>query len=181
MQTAANAQVVWFTGLSGAGKSTLCASVAHQLSECGVPTQVLDGDELRTTLCQDLTFSDEDRLENVRRISFVASLLSKHGITVLVAAISPRSTMRELAKSRCTRYIEVFVDAPLHICEQRDTKGLYRRARAGEIQQFTGIDSPYERPSSPDIICYTATESILESTAKVLQRLLHNHSSADPP
>jgi len=163
--------VVWFTGLSGAGKTTLCRAVAEDLKAKGHPTQILDGDVVRSELWRDLGYSDQDRLENNRRLTYLARLLSEHGITVLVAAISPLQSMRDFARSSVTFFCEVFVDAPLSVCEQRDPKGLYRRARAGNLQNFTGIDAPYEAPGAPDVICCTAHESVTQSAAKVSEFL----------
>ena len=166
--------VVWLTGLSGSGKTTLCHLVAADLLALGHRVQVLDGDVMRKDLCRDLTFSDADRIENIRRISYIAGLLSTHGVIVLVAAISPLRMMRQAARDVASSFLEVFIDAPLRICEQRDPKGLYKLARAGQIQSFTGIDSPYESPDQPDVVCRTNEETVSESKAKILQALLSN-------
>ncbi|MDC0719540.1 adenylyl-sulfate kinase [Nannocystis bainbridge] len=145
--------VVWLTGLSGAGKSTIAAQVDAQLHARGRHSYILDGDNLRFGLCRDLGFSPEDRAENVRRLGEAARLLQDAGLIVLVAAISPyrddRARVRERFPAGC--FLEVFVDAPLAVCESRDPKGLYRRARAGEIADFSGIDAPYEPPDAPDL------------------------------
>jgi adenylylsulfate kinase len=167
-------QVVWFTGLSGSGKTTLCNLIASKLKFLNCDVHILDGDEIRKGLCCDLSFSAEDRLENVRRISSVASLLSKQGAIVLVAVISPLRVMRQKAREATLIFTEVYVNAPLHVCEVRDPKGLYLRARAGEINGFTGIDSPYEPPVNPDITCWTATESVSQSALKVLRAMRYS-------
>ncbi|WP_263385932.1 adenylyl-sulfate kinase [Granulicella arctica] len=163
--------VIWFTGLSGSGKSTLCASTAVLLAAQMRPVQILDADKVREELCSDLGFSLDDRFENVRRLTYVAKLLAQNGIVVLVAAISPLNTMREMVRSTIPDVIDIFVDAPLAACEFRDPKGLYRRARKGLITQVTGIDSPFEPPSNPTVTCHTAIESIAESTQKVFAAL----------
>jgi adenylylsulfate kinase len=163
--------VIWFTGLSGAGKSTLCQRIAVELIKMGRPVHVLDGDIVRQELCRDLSYTIEDRIENNRRISYVAGLLSKFGITVLVATISPLRIMRETAREAADSFIEVFVDAPLDVCEDRDPKGLYKQARSGKIQHFTGLHSVYEPPIAPNVTCYTAQETIDDSTAKILRAI----------
>ncbi len=162
---------VWFTGLSGAGKTTLSYGVAQQLQALGLPVEVLDGDEVRQHLTKGLGFSKEDRDENVRRIGFVAEMLTRHGVIVLVSAISPYRAARQAVRQRIGNFIEVFVDAPLEVCEQRDVKGLYRKARAGLIQHFTGIDDPYEPPEDPEVICKTAEQSLSECIELVMQSL----------
>jgi len=147
---------VWFTGLSGSGKSTVAVEVERLLVEAGRPAYVLDGDNLRHGLNADLGFSDDDRAENVRRVSEVARLLADAGVVALVPVISPfrvgRARARELHEAAGLPFVEVFVDTPIEICEARDPKGLYRRARAGELAGFTGIDSPYEAPEAPDLV-----------------------------
>jgi adenylylsulfate kinase len=161
--------VVWFTGLSGSGKSTIASGVASKLRRRGFAVQVLDGDIVRTTLGKDLGFSREDRCESLRRISYVAGLLTAHKVVVLVAAISPYSAVREEIRRNHTHFIEVFVNAPLEVCEERDPKGLYRKARAGIIQNFTGISDPYESPERPDIECRTDKENVETSCARVVE------------
>jgi len=164
--------IVWLTGLSAAGKTTLANELARALTERGVAHAVLDGDRLRTTLSRDLGFSRADREENVRRIFELALTEAKQGTIAIVAAISPYLSMRQNLRSRSpVPFYEVFVDAPLTVCEQRDPKGLYQRARAGELKGFTGIDDPYEPPTSPDAHCRTDQESTLESCARVLSIL----------
>ena len=160
--------VIWFTGLSGSGKSTLCASTAELLATQMRQVQVLDADKVREELCSDLGFSLDDRFENIRRLTYVARLLAENGVVVLVAAICPLNEMRAIARSAIPNLIEVFVDAPLEACESRDPKGLYMRARKGLVTQVSGIDSPFEPPSNPTVTCHTATESVAESTQKVL-------------
>lgn len=163
---------VWFTGLSGAGKTTICRYVQMELAMRDLEVEVLDGDVVRTHLCKDLGFSEADRKENIRRIAHVAQLLTRHGKIVLVAAISPYRTGREEARSIIGNFIEVYVNAPLSVCEQRDPKGLYHKARIGMIHGFTGIDDPYEAPLSPDVECLTGMETPQESSAKVLAAAL---------
>jgi adenylylsulfate kinase len=159
---------VWFTGLSGAGKTTICDAVSLALSEQGYRVEVLDGDVLRQQISRDLGFGKEDRDENVRRIAFIAEILTRNGILVLVAAISPYRRVREEVREKIGRFLEVFVDAPLAICEERDPKGLYRRARRGELKGFTGIDDPYEAPHVPDVRCRTDRETLEISSQKVI-------------
>lgn len=163
---------VWFTGLSGAGKTTICRSVQTELLSHGLKVEVLDGDAIRTYLSSDLGFSEEDRKENIKRIAYVAQLLTRNGVIVLVAAISPYRSSRDEARSTIGNFLEVYVNAPLQVCEARDPKGLYRRARAGQLQRFTGIDQPYEVPLSPDVECHTDIESAMESSERVIASVL---------
>jgi adenylylsulfate kinase len=130
--------------------------------------EILDGDVLRKHLSRDLGFSKEDRDENIRRIGFIADLLTRNGVVVLVAVISPYRAVRDEVRQRIGRFLEVYVDAPLEICEQRDPKGLYRRARRGELRGFTGIDDPYEAPLAPGVWCHTDRETLKDSTEKVI-------------
>ena len=160
--------VIWFTGLSSAGKTTIASAVEEKLTKEGFRVQLLDGDQMRRGLCRDLGFSREDRNENVRRIGFVASLLERHEIIVLVAAISPFRDGREQVRNICDEFIEIYVNAPVTVCEDRDLKGLYARARRGEITLFTGVDSPYEAPIAADLECRTDKEAINESVDKTL-------------
>lgn len=145
--------VVWFTGLSGSGKSTIAGALEEALHRLGVSTWLLDGDNVRHGLCSDLGFSDADRKENIRRVGEVANLMVDAGLVVLTAFISPHRAERQRVCERvgAGRFIEVFVDTPLEVCESRDPKGLYKKARAGELRNFTGIDAVYEAPESPDI------------------------------
>jgi adenylylsulfate kinase len=162
---------LWFTGLSGAGKTTISHQVADKLKEQGYKIEILDGDIVRTNLTRGLGFSKEDRDENIRRIGFVSHLLTRNGVIVIVSAISPYRTIRDEVRKRIGDFVEIFVNAPLSVCEDRDVKGLYKRARAGEIQKFTGIDDPYEPPLNPEIECRTDLEELDESVAKVFQEL----------
>jgi adenylylsulfate kinase len=162
---------VWFTGLSGAGKTTITTAVAEFLREHDYELEVLDGDIVRENLTKGLGFSKQDRDENIRRIGFVANLLTRHGVIVLVSAISPYREIREEVRGKIGDFVEVFVNAPLNVCEERDVKGLYKRARAGEIKSFTGIDDPYEAPLNPEVECRTDLEELSESINKVLSKL----------
>jgi adenylylsulfate kinase len=162
---------VWFTGLSGAGKTTIRMAIEQALRAEGLKVEVLDGDIVRQNLTRGLGFSKADRDENIRRIGFVANLLTRNGVIVLVSAISPYRSIRDEVRQKIGNFVEVYVNAPLNVCEERDVKGLYKKARAGEIKQFTGIDDPYEPPLTPEVECYTDQESLEESTAKVLATL----------
>lgn len=164
---------LWFTGLSGSGKSTTANAVQQELKEMGRPNYLLDGDSLRTGLCKDLGFSAEDRKENIRRVGEVAKLLVDAGLITIVATISPYATMRDAIRTHFPQgnFIEIFVDAPLAVCEERDPKGLYRKARAGEIKQFTGIDSSYDTPTAPEIHLRTHEQSPAECLAAILDYL----------
>lgn len=162
---------VWFTGLSGAGKTTISQAVAEKLRLQGHTLEILDGDIVRENLTKGLGFSKADRDENIRRIGFVSRLLTRNGVIVLVSAISPYSEIREEVKQKIGDFVEVYVNAPLAVCEERDVKGLYKRARAGEIKNFTGIDDPYEAPFKPNLECRTDLEDLEESVAKVLNKL----------
>ncbi len=159
---------VWLTGLSGAGKSTLARAIHGQLCERGIEAEVIDGDVFRKNLSSDLGFSKEDRDENVRRLGFISQLLNRHGVTTLVAAISPYRGMRQEMRASFKHFVEVYVNAPLEVCEKRDTKGHYKRARAGELAHFTGVTDPYEAPLQPDVECRTDQESVEECVAKVM-------------
>jgi bifunctional enzyme CysN/CysC len=168
--------VVWFTGLSGAGKSTLAQALERDLFHRGMHTYVLDGDNIRHGLNSNLGFSPEDRVENIRRVSEVAKLMADAGAVVITAFISPyrmdRRRAREIALEGNAEFIEVFVDAPLEVCEARDPKNLYKKARAGEIREFTGIDAPYEAPEDPEIVVHTDQQTVDESVATILEQLL---------
>jgi adenylylsulfate kinase len=158
---------VWFTGLSSAGKTTLSRAVCNLLCEAGYEVEILDGDLVRRELSRDLGFSKEDRDENIRRIGFVADLLCRHGVIVLVSAISPYRSTRDEIRMRIGGFVEVHVDAPLAVCEKRDVKGLYRKARSGELHHVTGIDDPYEPPLHPEVVCHTDKETVEQSAEKV--------------
>ncbi|MEL6554371.1 MAG: adenylyl-sulfate kinase [Cyanobacteria bacterium J06621_11] len=162
---------IWFTGLSGAGKSTINDVLTEKLRERGAKVEVLDGDIVRTNLTKGLTFSKEDRDENVRRIGFVSDLLTRNGVIVTVAAISPYRAIRDEVRDRIGDFMEVYVSAPVEVCEERDVKGLYKKARSGEIKQFTGISDPYEAPLNPEVTCETHKETLDESVNKVIAKL----------
>lgn len=166
-------RVVWLTGLSGAGKSTLARAIERHLRELGQPVYVLDGDIMRQGLCRDLGFDDAARSENVRRIGEVARILADAGILTIVACIAPFARDRLAVRERLRDfgYLEVFVDCPLDVCQQRDPKGLYARARHGELARMTGIDSPYEAPECPDLHLQTDRVELGACVSKVLDRL----------
>jgi bifunctional enzyme CysN/CysC len=166
---------VWFTGLSGSGKSTIASEVERRLLAAGRPAYLLDGDNLRHGLNGDLGFSAADRSENIRRVAEVARLFADAGAVALVPVISPyradRDRAREAHRLAGLDFVEVYVDTPIEVCEQRDPKGLYRKARAGEITGFTGIDDPYEPPLAPELVLATATTPVGEAAALVVDRL----------
>ncbi|HSH39585.1 MAG TPA: adenylyl-sulfate kinase, partial [Chthoniobacterales bacterium] len=168
--------VVWLTGLSGSGKSTVAQALEAELFSRGMHTYVLDGDNVRHGLNSNLGFSPEDRVENIRRIGEVAKLMADAGTIAITAFISPyrrdRLRAREIALEANAEFIEIFVDAPLRVCEERDPKNLYKKARAGEIKEFTGIDAPYEAPENPEIIVRTAEQTVQQSVADILEQLL---------
>ena len=167
-------KVLWFTGLSGSGKSTIAEHLEKKLFSEGLFIQLLDGDNIRTGICNNLGFSIEDRKENIRRIAEISKLFKNAGIICLNSFVSPTIEIRQMAKEIIgpDDFIEVFVNTPLELCEQRDVKGLYKKARAGEIKGFTGIDSPYEAPQNPDIEILTANQTVEESTEFVFQKLI---------
>ena len=160
---------VWFTGLSSAGKTTISQVVEKVLTTEGYKVETLDGDVVRQFLTKDLGFSKADRDENLRRIGFVANLLTRNEVIVLVSTISPYREIRAEMRKNIGQFIEVYVNASIETCEKRDVKGLYRKARAGEIKNFTGINDPYEPPLNPEVTCYTERESVDESAAHVIQ------------
>lgn len=162
---------VWFTGLSGAGKTTITNAVEQELRSLGYKLEVLDGDIVRENLTKGLGFSKEDRDENIRRIGFVAHLLTRNDVIVLVSAIAPYGEIRREVRAKIGNFVEVYVNAPLAVCESRDVKGLYKKARAGEIKGFTGIDDPYEVPAHAELECRTDLEEITESKEKVMKKL----------
>ncbi|SMB90906.1 adenylyl-sulfate kinase [Deinococcus hopiensis] len=164
-------RVVWFTGLSGAGKSTLASALYTELTARGERAELLDGDAVRENLSKGLGFTKADRDTNVRRIAFVAGLLAKHGVTVLVSAISPYAETRREVLAALPNATEVFVDAPLEVVTERDVKGLYLRALAGEIAHFTGVSDPYEAPESPDLHLRTDLISVEQGVARLLAHL----------
>ena len=173
-QNGHRACVIWFTGLSGAGKSTLAHALEAALFSRGMRTYVFDGDNVRHGLCGDLGFSPSDRRENLRRIGEMAKLFADAGVIGLAAFISPLREDRELVRRivGSDNFVEVFVSCPLDVCETRDVKGMYRRARAGEIAEFTGISAPYEAPESPDLVLETGRESIGDSVERMLSLIL---------
>ena len=165
--------IFWFTGLSGSGKSTLAYALEDYLHKKRMRTLVLDGDNIRQGLCKDLGFSDDDRAENIRRIGEVSQLLLRAGVITLAAFISPFTKDRRMVRNRCGpgEFIEIFCNASLEICEKRDVKGLYKKARAGEIPEFTGISSIYEKPVSPEIILNTGIMTINECVEQIVAYL----------
>ncbi len=164
--------ILWFTGLSGAGKSTLATHLTPVLVGKGCRVEVLDGDEIRENLSKGLGFSKEDRDTNIRRIGFVANMLARNGVASITAAISPYRDIRdEIRKRSQAPFIEVFVEASLEVVEARDTKGLYKKARAGIIKNFTGISDPYEHPLDPEVAVHTGHETVEESAGKILTYL----------
>ena len=162
---------VWFTGLPCSGKSTLAAILHKYLADLQYPTEILDGDEVRQRLTKGLGFSKEDRDENIRRIAYVAKLITRVGGVAITAAISPYQILRDEARHEIQQFVEVYVQCPLEVCIQRDVKGHYAKAQRGEIQNFTGISDPYEQPDHPDVVVHTAQETEQESLAKVLHTL----------
>jgi len=165
--------VLWFTGLSGSGKSTVANEVAHKLHERGKLAYILDGDNIRHGLNKDLGFSPEDRKENIRRISEVANLFADAGLITITAFISPYAKDRNFCRRLVGegRFLEIYVKASLKTCEKRDPKGMYKKARAGVIKEFTGINAPYEEPENPGLITDTDKETVEESAEKVLEKL----------
>jgi adenylylsulfate kinase len=166
-----NGAIVWLTGLSGAGKTTIANRLKDVISQKEVNVEVLDGDVIRTNLSQGLGFSKSDRDINIRRIGYVANLLSRNGVIVIVAVISPYRSVRDEVKTNSHNFMEVYVNAPLAVCESRDVKGLYAAARDGKIKGFTGVDDPYEIPLNPDVICLSDRESVDESVSKIVNVL----------
>ena len=167
--------VIWLTGLSGSGKSSISRALERELFARGLHTYILDGDNIRQGLNSNLGFSPEDRVENIRRVGEVACLMADAGLIVITAFISPyradRRRARESARKGGVDFIEIFVSAPLEVCERRDPKGLYKKARAGEIKEFTGISAPYEAPENPEGIVHTDTQTLEESVATVIEHL----------
>lgn len=166
--------IVWFTGLSGSGKSTIAHTLEEKLHKMGCHTFVLDGDNVRHGLCGDLAFTDQDRVENIRRVGEVAKLFMEAGMIVLTAFISPFKNDRETVRSMVGEndFIEVYCDSAIEVCESRDIKGLYKKARAGEIKDFTGISSPYEEPKTPELIVHSGMDSLEDCVQKVLEEMI---------
>ncbi|MDQ2900384.1 MAG: adenylyl-sulfate kinase [Acidobacteriota bacterium] len=162
---------LWFTGLSGSGKSTLSEIVFARLREQGAKVELLDGDIVRTNLSQGLGFGKEDRDTNIRRIGFVCELLSRNGVIAIVAAISPYRAVRDEVRAQIPNFLEVYVECPVEVLAERDVKGLYRKALAGEIAQFTGVSDPYEPPANPELVIRSDREPLEESAAKVWDKL----------
>ena len=171
MKKAPRGFTLWFTGLPSAGKSTLAQLVAAELRARGRAVEVLDGDVVRTHLCKGLGFSKEDRDENIRRIGFVCGLLSRHGVAAIAAAISPYRAIRDEIRASIGNFVEIYVKASVETCAQRDVKGLYKKALAGEIKNFTGVNDPYEPPLSPELTVETEKESPQQSAARIVRKL----------
>jgi adenylylsulfate kinase len=166
-----NGLTIWLTGYSGSGKTTIANALQERLTVNTIASEILDGDIIRQHLSKGLGFSKEDRCENTRRIGFVAELLSKNGICVIVSAISPYTSARDEVRNRISNFVEVYIKCSLEECERRDCKGLYKKARSGEILHFTGISDPYEEPVNPEIICDTENHGITESVDMVWEGL----------
>ena len=162
--------VLWFTGLSGSGKSTLADKIADYLSEKGYDFERLDGDALRGVF-PSTGFNRADRDEHIQRVGFMSGLLEKHGVIVIASFISPYRQARDFVRKRCRNFIEVYVKASLATCEARDVKGLYKKARAGQIREFTGIDDPYEEPEKPELVIETDHNSVEESTRQIIDAI----------
>jgi adenylyl-sulfate kinase len=160
--------VLWMTGLSGAGKTTIALALENELRARGIRIERLDGDTVRQSLTKDLGFSKEDRDKNIERVTFVAKLLSRNNVVVLASFISPYRQTRDYVRGETTNFIEVYVDAPLEVCIERDVKGMYKKALAGEIPHFTGVSDPYEVPETPDIHVRTDQETVEQSVKNVL-------------
>lgn len=168
------AKVIWMTGLSGSGKSTIAIALEKELAQKGFLTQVLDGDNIRTGINNNLGFSDADRTENIRRIAEVSKLFVNCGVITINCFVSPTNDIRNAAKEiiGAENFVEVFIDTPLEICEQRDVKGLYKKARAGEIKDFTGVNAPFEAPENATIVVKTANKTVEESVNTIVEKIL---------
>ena len=162
---------LWFTGLPCSGKSTLARLVGDEVERRGRAVEVLDAEVVRTHLCKGLGFSKEDRDTNIRRIGFLCELLSRHGVIAIAAAISPYRATREEVRATIENFVEVYLHASVEVCSRRDVKGMYKRARAGEIKNFTGIDDPYEPPLNPELVLETGGEPPAASAARILAKL----------
>jgi adenylyl-sulfate kinase len=174
-----NGFTLWLTGLSGSGKTTIAKLVAQELRDRDLKVERLDGDIVRQSLTRDLGFSKEDRNKNIERVTFVAKLLTRNGVAVLCSFISPYRARRQKSRQEIGEFIEVFVECPVTVCADRDVKGMYAKAFAGEIQNFTGVSDPYEDPEEPEIVCHTAEETPEESAAIIVAYLEdHGYISA---
>jgi adenylyl-sulfate kinase len=162
---------LWFTGLPSSGKSTIARAVSQRLLERGLPVELLDGAEVRESLSRGLGFSKEDREEHIRRIGYVAKLLSRNGVLAICAAVSPYRASRDEVRRNTTHFVEIYVECPVEVAEQRDSDGWYARARRGEVAEFTGINAPYEPPIAPDVHIRSDLESVDDAAAKVMTRL----------
>lgn len=162
---------LWFTGLSGSGKSTIAERVALKLERRGLPVEILDGDVVRTHLSKGLGFTREDRDENIKRVGFVCQLLSRHGVIAIASVISPYREARDHNRQTIKNFVEVYTRCPVEVCAERDLKGLYQKAQAGEIKGFTGVDDPYEPPLKAEVVCHTDKETVDQSVDKVLAKL----------
>lgn len=162
---------VWFTGLSGSGKTTLSRALAHRLREHGLKVEVLDGDEARKKISRELGFSKADRDTHVRRLGYLAALLTRNGVAVIVAAISPYRGTRDLNRHEIGNYVEIYCRCPLSVAESRDVKGMYEKARRGEMKSFTGVNDPYEEPLNPEVLLDTDVETVSQSMEKIWSTL----------
>lgn len=162
---------IWLTGLPGAGKTTLAKLLEEKLKSMGYRVENLDGDEIRRGISSDLGFSKEDREKHIKRVTYVAKVLTRNGVIVIVSLISPYRKIREYARKEIGNFVEVFVNCPVEICEKRDPKGLYKKARAGEIKDFTGISAPYEEPLNPEVVVNTHLETPEESCEKIIEKI----------
>ena len=163
---------IWLTGLSGAGKTTISKMLEEKVKKYRNNVEILDGDIIRENLSKGLTFSKEDRDTNIRRIGFVAHLLTRNNVVVIIAAISPYKSVRDENKKLIKNFVEVHVNASVEECARRDVKGLYKKAFAGEIKEFTGVSDPYEAPENPEVVCDTENETVEESANKIIVKLL---------
>lgn len=177
---------IWFTGLPSSGKSTIARVLERRFRQAGLKVELLDGDVVRTNLSKGLGFSKDDRDANIKRIGFVCHLLSRNDVIAIAAAISPYREVRDYNRRMIGNFVEVYVKCPIDECEKRDVKGLFKKARAGEIKGFTGVDDPYEEPLHPEVVCYTEKETPEQSAEKVIRKLeelgyLKNLSLRVPP
>lgn len=163
---------IWLTGLSSSGKTTIAIALEKKLKNFGLKVERLDGDVVRSGLCSDLGFSREDRDRNIERVMFIANLLTRNGICVIASFISPYRAAREAGKKLIKNFIEVFVKCPIEVCEERDSKGLYKKAKAGEILQFTGVSDPYQKPENPDLILETCSLGVNDCVQKICDCLI---------